>query len=275
MAKHINAPLNWERLGKHGHPMVFVHPKPTDLSCWAYQMAHFSTWFRTIAVDLPGYGRSPTTEPGLTMEDIADACWEAVDEVSPEPTVVVGISVGSSVAQHMAAMRPERTLALTITAGGYFPVTDQRYQAVIARSVEQYRSQGIAARRPKVFEGFAPDFAPTPLASYFADIFAERNDTADVETIVRMLELLGKGNPDWVRAGITSPTLIITGSADPGHQAHRQLQTLIAGARLAVMEGAGHCCNIERPWEYDAHLLGFLREVGLVEPYTASRSQPA
>src|SRR4051794_21815024 len=46
MAEHINGPLNYERLGKHGRPMVFVHPNPMDYNCWLYQMPRFSTWFR-------------------------------------------------------------------------------------------------------------------------------------------------------------------------------------------------------------------------------------
>ena len=89
MAEHIHGPLNYERLGKRGRPMVFVHPNPMDHTCWIYQMARFSTWFRTIGIDIPGYGRSPTASPGLTMQDVAQACWEAVDEVTGEPCVLV------------------------------------------------------------------------------------------------------------------------------------------------------------------------------------------
>ena len=36
MAEHINGPLNFERLGKQGRPMVFVHPNPMDYNCWIY-----------------------------------------------------------------------------------------------------------------------------------------------------------------------------------------------------------------------------------------------
>lgn len=52
-----------------------------DSSCRLYQLAHLSTWFRCIAVALPGYGRWPRAEPGLTVEDLATACWESVDAV--------------------------------------------------------------------------------------------------------------------------------------------------------------------------------------------------
>src|SRR3954462_6256449 len=80
MAKHIEGPLYYERMGRTGPVMAFVHPNPMDQSCWIYQMAHLSTWYRCIAIDIPGYGRSPKAKPGLTMDDMAQACWEAIDD---------------------------------------------------------------------------------------------------------------------------------------------------------------------------------------------------
>ena len=80
MAAHIQGPLYYERVGRAGPIMAFVHPNPMDQSCWMFQMAHFSTWYRCMAIDLPGYGRSPKADAGLTMADVAEACWEAIDD---------------------------------------------------------------------------------------------------------------------------------------------------------------------------------------------------
>ncbi len=80
MANHINGPLYYERMGRRGPVIAFIHPNPMDQSCWIFQMAHLSTWYRCIAIDIPGYGRSPTADAGLTISDMALACWEAIDE---------------------------------------------------------------------------------------------------------------------------------------------------------------------------------------------------
>src|SRR5438132_1339325 len=63
VAPHIDGPLYFEQLGKSGTPIAFVHPAPMDHSCFLYQMAHLSTWFRCIAMDLPGWGKSPAAQP--------------------------------------------------------------------------------------------------------------------------------------------------------------------------------------------------------------------
>ena len=83
MADHIDGPLYYERMGRTGPVMAFVHPNPMDQSCWIFQMAHMSTWFRCIAIDIPGYGRSPKARDGLTMSDMAEGCWEAIETEFP------------------------------------------------------------------------------------------------------------------------------------------------------------------------------------------------
>lgn len=261
MTEHIDGPLHWEQLGKNGPPMVFVHPNPLDHSCWLYQMAHFSTWFKTIGIDLPGYGRSPAARAGLTMPEVAQACWQAVDEVTEEPAILAGLSVGYNVVLHMANLRPDRTLALVLSGAGYRPVKE-----FAAKRIAQYGQYGIAFRRQHVLEDFSPSFRETDMGQYFADIFTERNSRADVETIIEMFRALGQPDPDWLFEGVRAPTLIITGSEDNSHEAAFALQKRIQGCELVTIYGAGHACNMEKPWEFDRHVIQFLQKHGLFPP---------
>src|SRR2546430_16535662 len=122
MAEHIDGPLYYETMGKSGPVMAFVHPNPMDQSCWIFQMAQMSTWYRCVAIDLPGYGRSPKARAGLTMHDIAQACWEAIDDAYPgERAIPVGCSIGSAmwilVHKHFSPL----LAALTMSGTRYIP----------------------------------------------------------------------------------------------------------------------------------------------------------
>jgi pimeloyl-ACP methyl ester carboxylesterase len=260
VAEHINGPLYWEQLGKSGLPVAFVHPNPMDHTCWIYQMAHLSTWFRCIGIDLPGYGKSPKASPGLTMQDVAQACWEAIEEVTTEPAIIVGESVGSTVVQHMANMRPEQTLAVVVSGTGF---GGNKEFTVKRRG--QYSARGVAFRHDHTFQDYSPGFRANPLASYFARIFVERNRWADADTIVEMFRALGEPDPEWLHSGIKAPMLVITGSEDNSHDSTWELQRNVPDCELVSIGGAGHACNMEQPWEWDAIFLEFLERRGLFE----------
>ena len=259
MAQHIEGPLYYERMGRSGPVMAFVHPNPMDQSCWMFQMAHFSTWYRCIAIDIPGYGRSPKATPGLTVADMAQACWEAIDDAFPgERAILVGCSVGSIILPHMAHHRPDRTAALILSGTGYSPNRD-----FAQRRIDSYRQNGVAHRWAYTFEDLSPAFRATPMAHYFAEMFGERNDTADVDTICLQFEALQKPEaPDHFER-IACPTTILTGTEDGAHPTAFALQKRIRNCELKVLPGAGHACYMEQPWLFDRFMIEFLTKHGL------------
>ena len=142
MAEHIDGPLYYERMGRTGPVMAFVHPNPMDQSCWIFQMAQMSTWFRCIAIDVPGYGRSPKCHKGVSMNDVAQGCWEAIDEIAPgENAILVGCSVGSAIISYMHHIRPAKTSALILSGTGYNPG-----KAFAHQRIADYKKYGIDFR---------------------------------------------------------------------------------------------------------------------------------
>lgn len=262
MAQHILGPLYHERMGRAGPPMVFVHPNPMDRSCWLYQMAHFSTWFRCITIDIPGYGNSPKAQEGLTLADVAQACWEAVDDAlgsgtANEAAVLVGCSVGSSIIEQMFHLRPKQTAALVLSGTGFNP-PEESPPAFVKRRIRDYTAEGTGFRWRYTFQDLSPAFGATPLAHYFAQIFTERNDLADVDTIIRQFHALGAPRAADFFSGIACPTLILTGTEDAAHATAFDLNKQIPGSELKVLPGAGHACHMEQPWLFDRFMREFL-----------------
>ncbi len=151
MARHIPGPLYYEQQGASGLTMLFIHSTPDDHRLWMYQTAHFSAWYRTVAVDLAGYGRSPTVQQGVTVADQAAACWEVLDRACPGGAILQGNSLGSFVALHMAQQRPERTLALILSGCGYLKTRE-----MMVRWKKKYQDEGLALRRSQVLDHFSP-----------------------------------------------------------------------------------------------------------------------
>jgi pimeloyl-ACP methyl ester carboxylesterase len=238
--------------------MVFVHANPMDGSSWLYQIAHFSAWYRCIAIDLPGYYRSPPAGAGLRLEDVAAACWTAVDRRSDsDRAILVGSSVGSFVVQHMYHLRPEATQALILSGTGWYEV-----KPFVSHRVAGFREHGIDYRYRYTLETFSDAFRSTPLAEWFARLFCERNSSADLDTIVMLFEAQAVPEPEALQSDLQAPVLIVSGSEDPSHEAAFVLRDRLPNAEIVTLEGAGHACHMEQPWAFDREVISFLRQLG-------------
>jgi Predicted hydrolases or acyltransferases (alpha/beta hydrolase superfamily) len=106
-------------------------------------------------------------------------------------------------------------------------------------------------------------FEATPMAHYFADLFMERNEYADVDSIIYQFEALAAPDPDDLHSGITCPSIILSGSEDNAHPRAPALKERIPGCELKTLPGAGHACQLEQPWLFDRFMIEFLSKNGL------------
>ncbi|MCH7544481.1 MAG: hypothetical protein IIB65_12685, partial [Proteobacteria bacterium] len=58
------------RIAGEGMPFVMLHANPFDHNLWMYQIAHFSTWFKVIAMDIRGWGRSDKVTTEYTLGEM-------------------------------------------------------------------------------------------------------------------------------------------------------------------------------------------------------------
>jgi pimeloyl-ACP methyl ester carboxylesterase len=222
-------------------------------------MAQMSTWYRCIAIDLPGYGRSPKARKGLTMANVAQACWEAIDDAFlGERAILVGCSIGSSMLVWMNNERKQQTDALIMCGTGYNP--DKKF---IPGRIASYKERGIGYRWGYTLEDFSPAFRSMPMAHFFADLFAERNAFGDVETIITQFEAYQQPEPPDHHAKVACPSIILTGSEDSTHSSSFALQKRIKDCEMKILYGAGHACQIEQPWLFNRYMIEFLTSHGL------------
>ncbi|HTW89120.1 MAG TPA: alpha/beta hydrolase [Candidatus Binataceae bacterium] len=256
MARHIPGPLYFVQQGSSGMPMLFLHSTPDDHRLWLYQTARFSAWFRTIAVDLAGYGRSGPAQEGMSVGDQADAAWEVVDQISSGQVIIHGNSMGSMVSMQMASKQPHRVPALILSGTGYLPTRDAMK---VWRT--RYETEGIGLRYLQCLDHFSAAAQKLPHVQHYARMVCELNNPSTLGSIIAMNKALYTDpEPDEFFDTLTMPTLIMSGTADRNHAAARALHTHIKTSDFREIEGAGHAVMQEAPWTYDKFTIEFLNK---------------
>ncbi len=96
-----------KRVWGEGEPVIALHPLGLESSGFAgFGKALARRGKRTIAVDLPGFGRSPAPNAPLTPAVLAQPVIAMARAMRPRPTIV-GISLGGRVALEAALTAPE------------------------------------------------------------------------------------------------------------------------------------------------------------------------
>jgi len=174
--------------------------------------------------------------------------------------------VGSAIPPYMHHQQPSRTAALVLSGTGYNPGKE-----FAPRRIASYRDQGIAYRWGYTFEDLSPAFRTTPLAHFFTEMFSERNDRADLESIILQFQALAKPDADDHHSRISCPTILLSGSEDGTHPSAAALKSRIPGCEMKVLYGAGHACQIEQPWEFDRYMIEFLKKHSLFPANSTAR----
>lgn len=249
--------VHYEVTGE-GPAMVLIHAIPFDNTLWLYQAAHFSTWFTVASVDLRGWGRTEKVTTPFTLEDICRDVIGVMDDLGMDNAVVIGCSIGSKTALMLGALWPERFSAVIQVGGNSAP------QDMSAR-MEGYANEPFSPyRRAHMDFGVTEGFAASAMGKYLLANLAERDPWHDPAAIVRTFQALSVADMRDHLAAYPVPTMIINGEFDNARPRGEETAKRIPHARHEVLPGAGHACMIEDPAGFDALVLDFLKDQGLL-----------
>jgi pimeloyl-ACP methyl ester carboxylesterase len=114
----------------------------------------------------------------------------------------------------------------------------------------------MAEIAPGIAAGIVAGDAPDGLRERIAATFAAIPEVSYRASIMSMLGFDRRAD----LAAISVPTLLIAGEKDANAplKTMQRMADAIPGARLAVIEGVGHCPQLERPDIVNHELAGFL-----------------
>ena len=243
-----------------GPLVVLLHGVGGNRRNWQPNLAALSESFHVAAWDARGYGDSEDVDGPRAFTDFRDDLARVVDHFGAARVHLVGLSMGGRIAAAFHAAWPDRVASLVLcdTHMGF------------AHFTEEQQRRFIAARRDPLLAGKTPaDIAPdlarsligdpddTPVLEALVDSLSRLRTESYVKTVEASVALDQAPLLENVRV----PTLVLTGSRDrltPPRLAET-IAAHIPGSELAILEGAGHLSNIERPAEFNSLVLDFLR----------------
>jgi pimeloyl-ACP methyl ester carboxylesterase len=241
----------------HGDVVTFLHGFALDGRMWEAQTAALAGSYRTLAIDLPGFGRSRYVEGHTPM---TGEILSVLDARGVERTHLVGLSLGGAVAADFALVHGDRLRSLVLADAlllGH-PAPLQTWEAVVEHARQGQRDAAIAhwltdpvfdvARtRPAVWARIHDLLAGYDGAHWAG---AARLRWA----ITRPRERLGT---------LRVPTLVLVGEHDTSgfHAMAVEYSTTIPGARALTIPGAGHVSNMEEPEAFTRILREFFASV--------------
>ncbi len=244
-----------------GRAVLLLHAFPLDASQWDHQVAVLGDRWRCVRPDAFGCGASPAPEPGLTLDAVAAAVLDALDERGIDEVAVVGLSMGGYTAMAMLRLAPRRIRALVLA--------DTRPDGAGDAEAAARRESAAAVRRegvetivgPMLERLLSPAGREEP---HVADPVRARIRRCTAEGVAACLEAMAvRPDSGEVLAAVGVPTLVICGEHDAGSpvEVMRAMAETIPGARFELIAGAGHLTNLEQPARFGELLEAFLGEV--------------
>jgi 3-oxoadipate enol-lactonase len=203
--------------------------------------------FTAVRFDLPGSGRSHRVEGALSIDGFVEACLRVLSSRGIERVHVLGHSLGTIVAAHLAAREPRivRSLALfgPLLAPPDVARTNIRARAAKAHGEGVAGMQAIADTLVQASTSAETRARRPAVVAYVRESLMRQ----DPEGYARTCEALAAAEPADATA-ITCPTLLVTGDEDgvAPPQSVRAMGGKIAGSRVEVLRGCGHWTPLEK-----------------------------
>ena len=213
--------------------------------------------FRSIAPDARGFGQS--TYPGgkMTAAKMADDMLALLNHLGIERAHIVGISMGGTLALHIALDHPGMVekLVLVNTFAHLKPDSANQYFYFWLRRI-LVNTVGIA----KQAEAVTKRVFPQPDQEPFRQELYRQITQADPQAYRASMRDLASFNVVDRLGEIDIPTLVVTGENDTtvAPQRQRFLAESIANAQQVVIPGAGHAVSVDQAEAFNQVLIKFL-----------------
>ena len=236
-----------------GTPVLYVHGN-TGSCRWFGQVMDIPGC-RTVALDMPNFGRSGPLPTAPDLDGYADVVADFIRARGLERPVLVGHSLGGGVCISLAARFPDliRGLVLVDSAAPSGLVTpEERYPAIeMMRTNRVILAQALAA------------VVPTLKDKGFFEVLVEEAARMAAPAWVGNAQALGRLDYTGTCGAFTGPVLVLWGRRDiiVTEAMARETAAAFPRARLEILEQVGHSAMVEDPVGFAGIVAGFVSDL--------------
>ena len=256
--------------GGTGPPLVCLHGFMDTWRTWEPVLPALEREHDVLAPTLAGHAGGPALDGPVTHATLADAVERAMDEAGFDTAHLVGNSLGGYVALQLAARGRARSVVAFAPAGGWAGDDDTVTALLERQRALQAATRALAAHADALLATAAGRRRATALLTVaYEHLPAEllAHQLAGVAGCSGAATLLDFALRDGYRVDaerITCPVRIVWGTQDallpwPSAAVRYRAQWL-PQADWVVLDGVGHCPQLDVPLEAAQLVLGFTRQ---------------
>jgi pimeloyl-ACP methyl ester carboxylesterase len=243
-----------------GFPVaLLIHGLGADGSAWYYQIdALKNAGLRPIAIDLPGFGKSPNHLLHWTIENVRDACFVEMQQLGIEKYTVIGHSLGGAIALSMAVEYPQtiEKLCLINSFAHLRPAKLDEWRYLLRRFI---RAMMLSPKAQA--EIVANRIFPEASQADFRDVVVQKIIQTDTRAYKNAMKSIALFDMRRELSRISIPCLVITSEHDNtvSKTIQQQMTRKIPTARQEIIPRGGHAVIIEQPESVNQKILNFLK----------------
>ncbi|MCR8845013.1 alpha/beta hydrolase [Paenibacillus sp. SC116] len=246
-----------------GTPVVLIHGWPVNHHMFEYQTSQLPKYgYRTIGIDLRGFGKSDRPWQGYSYDRMADDIYEVLEALRLKNVRLIGFSMGGAIAIRYMARHAGKRVSQLILVGAAAPAFTQRpgfpygsTKAEIDDLLEQ-----VDKDRPQLLTDFGKNFFAQPISDSFRNWFQLLGLEADSHATYETLKSLRDEDLRADLSKIHVPTAIFHGKLDKitPYPLAIVMNEGIKGSLLVPFEHSGHGSFYDEREKFNKELLSFL-----------------
>jgi pimeloyl-ACP methyl ester carboxylesterase len=244
-----------------GDPVLMLMGLGGDRQGWALARGALARRHRLILLDNRDAGESDEAAGPYGLGEMATDALALLDTLGIEHFHVVGASMGSAIAQHLALQAPSRVASMVLVST--WGRTDGFLAAVLAgwRLLAERLSPAefLAAISPWAFTHRFFQAPPPELAAFQAAL-GDRPPLKSVPAYQRQVDACVAHDLLGLLPVLMTPTLVLAGEDDilTPPRYGRAVAAALSRAEVAIVPASGHACFLETPKPFAERVQRFL-----------------